>query len=277
MEPTESPTSVTTAVNQVTGHATARNTETPITVATVVAMDPEEEAVTSNAWKTPPPDAANGCTNMGDFDGTCKWKPEHNRQTLYWCDKYKRWSTTHWTNEHCGTPSANLAGLAVLGEHDSDEDWRCVFHASPLSGGNNSNPSFSGNYSDDSSSGLSDGDYWSLVTPYFPLFLCLLWWYFGTAFAPTIWFSVTFALYHGPSTFFADPFAYRLCCNPWQRLKRLLLHPSRLRQHQNHHRDSGHAGSNRRSAMEALLKSSSGDTLILWRYMVGVCSGLYPR
>jgi hypothetical protein len=31
------------------------------------------------------------------------------------------------------------------------------------------------------------------------------------------------------------------------------------------------------SAMEALLKSTSGGTLSLWRYMLGVCSGLYPR
>jgi hypothetical protein len=69
---------------------------------------------------------------MGDFDGASKWKRHSNGNTFYWCGKSGRWSTTHWTNEHRGTPtpSANLATPTVLGDHDPDEDWPCAFFTS---------------------------------------------------------------------------------------------------------------------------------------------------
>jgi hypothetical protein len=162
-------------------------------------------------WKTTSPDINNdGCTKMGDFDGTSKWKRDSNGKTLYWCGKCERWSTPHWINEHRGTPSANLATPTVLGDPDSVEDWPCAFLALP----NYESPNYDhydhlpyrpSDADADDLQGFDSADFWSLVLPYLPLSLCFLWCFFESPFAPALWFSTAWLLYHGPESFFTLP------------------------------------------------------------------------
>jgi hypothetical protein len=63
-------------------------------MATAVAMDLEDKRQKQhlkNSSSAPNQE----CTKIGDFDGTSKWKQEHNGKMFYWSGKCERWSVEH--------------------------------------------------------------------------------------------------------------------------------------------------------------------------------------